>query len=89
VKLALVSAIPVNKLLLQESNQLIGINMLTSDFLKIFVSWCQFQGAGKMTVSPPLQTPWKVAHGVSLKSKMSLKKLQVTWQPYLQSILQQ
>jgi len=29
-----VSAIPVNEVLLQESNQLIEIKMLTSDFLK-------------------------------------------------------
>jgi len=33
-----VSAIPVNKVLLQELNQLIGIKMLTSDFLNIFGS---------------------------------------------------
>jgi len=33
-----VSAIPVNKLLLQELNQLIEIKMLTSDFLNIFGS---------------------------------------------------
>jgi len=33
-----VSAIPVNKVLLQELNWLIGIEMLTSDFLTFFGS---------------------------------------------------
>ena len=33
-----VSAIPVNKVLLQELNRLIGIKMPASDFLKSFVS---------------------------------------------------
>jgi len=33
-----VSTIPVNKVLLQELNRLIGIEMLTSDFLTIFGS---------------------------------------------------
>jgi len=32
------SAIPVNKVLLQESNRLIGIEMLTSDFVTFFGS---------------------------------------------------
>jgi len=33
-----VSAMPVNKVLLQESNRFIGIEMLTSDFLTFFGS---------------------------------------------------
>ena len=40
------SAIPVNKMLLQELNQLIGIKMLTSDFLAIFASKSNFRGGG-------------------------------------------
>jgi len=47
-----VSAIPANKVLLQESNQLIGINMLSSDFLKSLNSYSQFPG-GQMPVSAP------------------------------------
>ena len=35
-----------------------------------------------MPVPPPLRTPRKVAHGISLKNKLSLKKFQVIWQPY-------
>jgi len=38
------STIPVNKILLQELNQLIGIKMLTSDFLKFVVLSPNFQG---------------------------------------------
>jgi len=40
-------------MLLQELNQSIGIKMLTSDLLKMFVSSFQFPGEGKMPVSPP------------------------------------
>jgi len=39
-------------MLLQELNQVIGIKMLTSDFLKIFLSWSSFQG-GKCTFRSP------------------------------------
>ena len=69
------------KVLLQELNQLIGIKMLTSDSLKIFVSKSQAPGAGKMPFLPSLRTPRKVAHGISLKNQMSLKNFQVIWQP--------
>jgi len=42
-------------MLLQESNQLNGIKMLTSDFLNIFHSYSQFPGS-LMPVLYPLQT---------------------------------
>jgi len=35
-----------------------------------------------MPDSPLLRTLMKVAHRISLKNKMSLKKFQVIWQPY-------
>jgi len=47
-----VSAIPANKVLLQELNQLIGFKMLISDFLKLFGFQSQFP-RGQMPVSPP------------------------------------
>jgi len=48
-----VSAIPVNKVFLQELNQLIGIKMLTSDFQNIFGSQSQFPGVGQIPVLLP------------------------------------
>ena len=69
------SAIPVNKMLLQELNQLIGIKMLTSDFLAIFASKSNFRGGDSRLA--PLRTPMKVAHRISLKNEMFLKKFQV------------
>jgi len=46
-----VSVITVNKLSLQEINQLIGIELLTSGFIENFDPWSQFPG-GEMPVSP-------------------------------------
>jgi len=45
--LCLVSVVQANKLLLQEINQLIGIELLTSIFLESFSSLSQFPDRGK------------------------------------------
>jgi len=66
------SAIPVDEVLLQELNQLIGIKMLTR-FSDTFWFLVPIPG-GQMPVSPPLQTLTKVAHRISMKNKMSMKK---------------
>jgi len=63
-----VSAIPVNKILLQELNQLIGIKILTSDFLEIFGSLSNFRGSnGQFAL---LRTPMKIAPRISLKANV-------------------
>jgi len=50
-----VSVVPVNKLLMQELNQLIGIELLTSNFLESFSSWSQIYKEGQMPL-PVLTT---------------------------------
>jgi len=47
-----VSVVPANKLLLQEINQLIGIELLTSNFLESFGSQSQFPERGKCPFWP-------------------------------------
>ena len=75
------SAIPVNEVLLQELNQLIGSKMLTLEFLKKICFVVPIPRNGENARSSPLRTPRKLAHGISLKNKLSLKKFQVIWQP--------
>ena len=48
--------VPANKLLLQEINQFIGIELLTSSFLKNLVLSPNFQG-GEIPISTTLRTP--------------------------------
>jgi len=64
----------VNKVLLQEINQLIGIKLLTSSFLNIFGSLSQFPGGTNARLPPP-DALMKLSHRISLKSKMSLKTI--------------
>ena len=75
-----VSAIPVNKVLLQESNQLIEIKMLTSDFLKFFNSYSQFPGS-QMPVSPPPADAHESSPPYLFENHNVLEKFQVIWQP--------
>jgi len=51
------SAIPENKVLLQELNQLIGIKLLTSDFREICGSWSQVPGRGNARFAPRGRSP--------------------------------
>ena len=83
--LCCVSAIPVNKMLLQELHRLIGIKMLTSNFLEIF--GCQSNFPGKKCHFLPLcGRSWKYGSSPQclFENQMSLKKYQVIWQPYVQ-----
>jgi len=75
-----VSAIPVNKVLLQELNRFIGIEMLTSNFLTFLVLSPNFKGGGKTHFGPSADTHESSPPHL-LKNKMSLKKFQVIWQP--------
>jgi len=77
-----VSAIPVNKMLLQELDQLIGMKMLTSDFRNICFL-VQFLGEANSRLAPPADAHESmiVAHRISFKNEMFLKKFKVIWQP--------
>ena len=75
-----VSAIPVNKTLLQELNRLIGIEMLTSDFPTLFGSKSQFS-AGEKPVLPLLRTPMKAIHRISWKTKCPWKNFKWSVKP--------
>jgi len=66
-----VSAIPVKNMLLQELNLLIGIKMLTSDFIDIFGSKFNFWEANARS-SPPADT----------HESSSPYLLNMIWQPY-------
>jgi len=80
-----VIATPVNKVLLQELNQLIGIEMLASDFPTFFGFLDPISREAK-TCFAPLRTPMKAVHRICL-NKTSLKKFQVIWQPYKPGVL--
>ena len=75
------SVIPVNKVLLQELNRLIGIEMLTSDILIFLVLSPNFQGEGAKTHFASLRTPIKVVHCISCKTTCPWKNFQLIWQP--------
>jgi len=64
--LCTVSVIPVNKLPLQELNQLIGIKLLTSGFLEIFAS-SQLPGRVLCPFFPLLRTPVTADNWVWIK----------------------
>jgi len=57
--------------------------MLTSDFLKFLVLSPNFHG-GKCPFLPPADAQ-KSSSRYLLKNKMSLKKFQVIWQPYVET----
>ena len=77
---ALASAIPVNKVLLQELNRFTGIKMLTSDFLTFFWLLVPISRGGNNPFCPSADTHESIPLYL-LKNKMSLKKFQVIWQP--------